>query len=121
MLLVNARAGASRIHGIGLIAQEPIRCGTTIWRFEPGFDLELRETDLQRLSSAARDQVHHYAYYDRSTQCYRLSSDDDRFTNRSDSPNTRLRGPGACAEHDIKPGEEITIDYRELGMSPPVT
>ena len=39
MLLVDARAGLSEVHGIGLIAQEFIPRGTRIWTFQEGFDL----------------------------------------------------------------------------------
>lgn len=38
MLHVRARAGASKVHGVGLIAQEFIATGSRIWEFVPGFD-----------------------------------------------------------------------------------
>lgn len=38
MILIPARVAASRIHGLGLFAVEPIPRGTPVWRFVPGFD-----------------------------------------------------------------------------------
>ena len=117
MLLVNARAGQSSIHGIGLIAQELIPKGTTIWTFKEGFDLVIPEQDLPLLSTAARDQVIWYAYYEEDLESYILSSDDDRFTNHSDTPNTANKGDDTYALVDIHPGTELTCDYRPLGAT----
>ncbi|MBI5757401.1 MAG: SET domain-containing protein-lysine N-methyltransferase, partial [Planctomycetales bacterium] len=41
MLLVNASAGTSGIHGIGLIANEFIPAGTVVWVLKPDLDLVL--------------------------------------------------------------------------------
>jgi len=120
MLLVNARAGMSSIHGYGLIAQEFIPRGTIIWRFQPGFDVVIPEAEIERLSPAARDQVLYYAYFDKQNHSFILSSDDDRFTNHSDEPNSTSKahcdGDFVVAIRDIQPGEEITINYREIGV-----
>ncbi len=117
MLLVNARAGVSKIHGIGLIAQEFIPKGTRIWRFQSGFDLMLSEEQLQPLSAPAQQHVRYYAFYDPEKRAYVLSGDDDRFTNHSDEPNTENVYTGAgdfetSASRDIQAGEEITWNYR---------
>jgi SET domain-containing protein len=112
MLLVNARAGQSKIHGIGLIAQEFIPKGTKIWTFCDKFDLVISEDDMAKLSGPARDQVIWYAYYDPELRVYVLSSDDDRFTNHSDEPNTENIGEDTFASVDIPAGTEITWDYR---------
>jgi SET domain-containing protein len=114
MLLVNAQAGPSGIHGIGLIAQEFIPKGTKIWHFMPGFDVSIPEADLQRLSPAARRQLFYYAYFHLGTRTFVLSSDDDRFTNHSDTPNTEPMDDYTIATRDIHPGEDITIDYSDL-------
>ena len=111
MLLVDARAGLSEIHGIGLIAHEFIPKGTCIWKFQEGFDLAIPEEEISKLSGPARDQVIWYAYYEKSTEEYILSSDDDRFTNHSDTPNSANLGEETYAIVDIHPGVEITWDY----------
>ena len=42
---------------------------------------------------------------------------DDRYTNHSDNPNTGMEGcDDMIALRDIHPGEEITCDYRHVGM-----
>ncbi len=114
MLLINARAEPSKIHGLGLIAKQPIPRGTTVWRFKSGFDVKLPETMLDELSAAASGQVLHYAYFHEETRTYVLSSDDDRFTNHSDNPNTEINDDCTVAARDIAEGEEITCNYNQI-------
>ena len=89
MLLVKARVGTSNIHGFGLIAQEFIPKGTCIWRFQPGFDLLIGEDEFLTLTAPAQQQIRHYAFFDEARRVYVLSSDDDSFTNHSDTPNSK--------------------------------
>ena len=116
MLLVNAKAGPSRIHGMGLIAQEFIPQGTEIWHFMPGFDVIIPEKFLEHLSLVAREQVFYWAYFNVATRTFVLSSDDDRFTNHSNEPNTCLVRGRVVTGRDIYCGEEITCDYTQLGL-----
>lgn len=116
MLLVKTRIGPSRIHGIGIFAAQFISKGEGLWRFEPGFDLELSKDDILRLSPPAQEQVLKYAYLDKELNKYILCSDDARFFNHSKAPNTREvkseDGYGiTVALKDIHEGEEITCDY----------
>lgn len=114
MLRINARKGPSRIHGFGLIAQEFIPAGSVIWEFVDGFDLRISPGQLASFSAATRLQVLQYAYRDPESRCYFLSSDDDRFTNHSASPNTVTFEHRTIAVSDIFAGEEITANYAEL-------
>lgn len=117
MLLVNARAGQSAIHGLGLIAKEFVPAGTVVWQFTPTFDVEIPEADLMLLSPTAQAQVRHYAEFLPGRRAFRLSSDDDRFCNHSDTPNLIAHGVDAMvAARDISPGEEVTCDYRHFIM-----
>lgn len=117
MLLINARKGPSRIHGLGLFANEFIPAGTVMWVLRPEFDVVLTEEQFQSLSPVAQEQVRYYCYYDPRHRTYVLSSDDDRFTNHSDQANSVLDADGmsTVALRDIHSGEEITWDYRAWG------
>lgn len=118
MLKVDARVGVSRIHGLGLIAHQRIPVGTVVWEFQPGFDLEFTEDDLNQLSEAARRQVLHYCTGDfcPTRRVWTLSGDDARFTNHSDDPNTQNSDGGQCtvAVREIRVGEEITWNYNSF-------
>jgi hypothetical protein len=114
MLLVNASAGRSRIHGKGLIARELIPAGTLVWVLQKGFDVELTKEQLEGLAPTAREQVARYIYTDVATGNYILCSDDAKYMNHSDSPNTRTEGQQTVAIADIQPGQEITCNYFEF-------
>ena len=114
MILVNASRGNSRIHGKGLIAREPIRIGTIIWVLQPGFDVVLTRAQFEELNANSRDQIGRYIYTDVATGNYILCSDDARFMNHSDTPNTRTEGNQTIAIADIRPGDEITCNYYEF-------
>lgn len=114
MLLVNASAGKSRIHGTGLIANEAISTGTVIWVFKPGFDMSLTKAQLDGLSPVVQEQIRKYIYIDVVTGMYILCNDDALFMNHSDQPNTSTQGDRTIAVRDIDCGGEITGDYREF-------
>ena len=121
MLLVKTKIKPSKIHGIGLFADQFIPKGMIVWRFTPGFDLEVSKKALLKLSKPSREQFFNYCYQDYKTRKYILNFDDARFFNHSEKPNTRdirpidssLVGSEMIAIKDIKNGEEITYNYKE--------
>lgn len=115
MLRVHATAQPSPIHGYGLYAQQHIKSGEMIWAFDPPFDVRFTEDDLKRLSPHAQRQVRYYSSFEAINGCYLLTGDDDRFINHSDTPNATDGGDAITALCDITPGEEITLDYGQLG------
>lgn len=124
MLLVKTRINKSQIHGFGLFAAEPIARGTPIWRFTPGFDLDLDPAALSSQPAAFREMLLHYGYIDSRINRYILCCDDARFINHSDTPNIRsdlsLDHYGVdVATRDIANGDELTIDYESIEGSRP--
>ena len=114
MLMVNASAGRSRIHGKGLIARELIPACTLVWVLRSGFDVELTKQQFEELAPHAREQVARYIYTDVATGNYILCSDDAKYMNHSDTPNTRTEGHQTVATTQIEPGQEITCNYYEF-------
>jgi uncharacterized protein len=119
MLLVPVRVGPSPLHGLGAFAVAPIPEGTAIWRFTPGFDLDLDPAVLDEQPEHFRAVLLHYGYIDPRLNRFILCCDDARFLNHSDAPNV---GPGFerdphgvdVAVRDIRPGEELTVDYQHV-------
>ena len=119
MFTVRTKLAPSQIHGLGTFADEDIPCGSMIWAFDPGFDVEFSLDDLGDLSSFVRQRVMHYSYVSKETGKGILCADDARFMNHSSQPNTasRMDGRGhevTVASRDIAAGEEITCDYYEF-------
>lgn len=113
-MLVKTKIGPSQIAGIGLFADQFISKGTPVWKFEPGFDLQINEEQFAELSEQAKKNVLNYCYFNDKTKMYVVCSDDVRFFNHSETPNCSS-GPDDnhidVALRDIKPGEELTQNY----------
>jgi len=124
MLLVPVRVGPSAIHGLGVFTTEPIAAGTVVWRFTPGFDLELDPRRVDEQPPLLRGVLLHYGYIDPRRQRYILCCDDARFLNHSECPNL---GPRFDADPwgidvalgSIAAGEELTLDYQAVEGSRP--
>jgi SET domain-containing protein len=119
VLLVPVVVGKSAIHGLGAFALETIPRGTTVWRFTPGFDLDLDPDLLEAQPAHFRRVLLHYGYIDRRLRRFILCCDDARFINHSDTPNLGSEVAGDrygvdVAVRDIAAGEELTIDYERI-------
>ena len=114
MLLVNASAGESRIHGRGLFARERIPANTIIWLLTPGIDIEMTSSEFDSLEPAFRDAIRRFVYTELETGKIVLCADEARYMNHADRPNTRTVGRQTIAIADIQPGEEITCNYAEF-------
>lgn len=119
MLHVKTILDKSSIEGIGLFAAQFIPKGATIWSFHEGFDVRVTKEIISRLPNPAQEAFLKYAYLNDETGKYVYCSDDARFFNHSETPNTcDAESPDGdedgltIASRDIFLGEEITCDYR---------
>lgn len=123
VLLIPLRCDRSPLHGLGLFAISPIRAGTPIWRFIPGFDQSFTPHQLDQLPDPARSHVQHYGYFDAHAGHWVLNGDLTIFMNHSATPNTGAPASpaGAATEtialRDIPAGEEVTCDYHAFDAS----
>ena len=113
MLLIRTKLNKSKIEGIGLFADEFIKKGTKIWEYESSIDLSILKEEIEKLSKPSKEQLYKYAYLDKERNKYLLCGDDARFLNHSSSPNCdeATDNNSTFALRDIKPGEELTINY----------
>lgn len=117
MFLIKTCLDKSPIHGIGVFAVTGIPGGAPVWRFEPLFDKTIREADLARFPEHVQEHVRIHAEHFPELGVYRLSSDEDKYMNHSSDPNLRVTEDDfLVATRDIAPGEELTIDYGQIGM-----
>lgn len=108
MLLIKTKIGVSKIHGIGLFADEDIQANRLI--FEEGeFTSKFSIEKYNSLPEIQRHFLDVYSYL--RDGFYHLSLENDRFMNHADNPNTFEDGPRTYAAIDIKKGEELTCNY----------
>ena len=124
MMLVKSRVAPSGIHGMGLFAVEFIRCGTAIWRFQPGFDHDFSPEQFAALPLLAREHTRWFCFVSKDNGHVILSGDHACFINHSPTPNTGSpKNPvptgTTVAGRDIGADEEITCNYFDYDADTP--
>ena len=119
MLTIKTYLDKSTIHGIGVFTSELVSKGQKIWVWEKDLEIIVPHEFLAKLPEPAREYIKGFGYLDKEYGSYVLEFDNARFMNHSDDPAVRLfrndKGEYVmCAMRDLKPGDEITSDYREF-------
>jgi hypothetical protein len=119
LLQVPTHLRPSSIHGIGVFAAGWISAGSEVWRFSPGFDLDLDPSVVETLPKHLQDWFAHFGYVDFHLDRLVVCLDNARFINHSPAPNLRSdysadRYGADFAARDIEAGEELTADYAEF-------
>lgn len=121
MLTVKTKLKEIPGKGIGLIADQKIKKGQTVWTYNPIIDIKIKKKDIPKEAKVFFDI---YAV-DRGGDYLFLNTDNARFINHSKKPNTKNLGSfkdnitpkDNIALHDIHKGEEITIDYDTIDVN----
>jgi SET domain-containing protein len=119
MLTVKTKVDKSKIHGLGVFADQNIPKGTIVWMFKEGIDTKYTKEQFESMTKEQQKDIIHFSYYDINLNCYIHSFDDSRYVNHSDNPNLSSHYDEhyvegySYANRDIKIGEELTDDYYE--------
>lgn len=100
--------------GVGLFSTESLPLGK-VWHIdELEFDKEYSLDFVKE--NGLLDYFYHYATFNKEKNSFYLCSDNARFINHSDTPNTWYdKENGHCVTTKvIEAGEEITCDYRNI-------
>ena len=102
--------------GIGLFADQDVKKGNLIWQFDENFDQLI---DPGVVPSFAKKFFDRAAPLSFASNKYILCLDDARFMNHSEEPCIKVvyennHEESDYAARDIKKGEEITINYRDI-------
>jgi uncharacterized protein len=114
MLQIETELKAVERKGIGLFTKEYLPIGK-VWHVdETEFDKVYTREFIEQ--KGLLKYFYHYATWDKETDTFYLCSDNARFVNHSEEPNTFYdKEKGHCiAIKPIQKGEEITCDYRNI-------
>lgn len=113
MNVVKTYVAPSTIDGLGMFAGEFIPKGALIWRLD-GIDIITNDEQLEslKLNINQRQYIDKYSYQHETY--YVFCSDDQKYCNHSDTPNTMCDYKTQVATRDIEKGEEITCNYAEF-------
>jgi|APLak6261682215_1056145.scaffolds.fasta_scaffold02099_4 hypothetical protein len=119
MLVVETYLSESRGKGIGIFAKYDIPKDSIWWIRNENFDKVITPGELHSYDELAKQFIKEYGFLE-ATGNWHLCIDNARFSNHSDLPNTfnNWNESGelvSCiAIKDIKAGEEILCDYKEI-------
>lgn len=122
MLIVDTYLKPSEGKGIGLFAKTDISKGMTWWIRNELFDKVITLAEIDTMNVLAASFIKTYGFLEPAGNWY-LCIDNARFSNHSDSANTynHITKNGklvyCTATIDIKAGEEILCNYRELCLT----
>lgn len=114
MLLVKTKIGRSKIHGIGLFADQFIPKGTVTWKYDPEFDVGFSQKEIDSMPQLQKDYMLYYCYLDKKVKKYILCADNQKFINHSNKKegiNISSTPREDVAARDIEAGEELLCDY----------
>jgi len=103
-----------RPRGFGLFAACPLRAGEIVERYEERAHVLVSRRHVERnWQGLCRQWFHHYAWpvTDNLNVMWSDDPEDWRPINHACDPNTWLDGLDLVARRDIRPGEELTVDY----------
>ena len=116
-MLFKTYVATSSIHGLGLFANEPIPKNSLFWKHDNIIDgwLDIRSVEGKHSYDVFLNHMNYFYCYDRSLDLYIKHADNIIFINHSDKSN--LTSPTKylhITNKDIKVGEEITLNYRDI-------
>lgn len=122
MLLFSTTVLPSPGLGLGLFALVDIPNGEKYWERDERFDKVIPIKEFESYKEIARKYIEYYGFQETENNWY-LCSDNARFTNHSNTPNTTHYHDEkgtliyCTTTKDIKAGEEILCDYKELCLT----
>lgn len=115
MMIIKTSLKEIKGKGIGLICQEKVKKGQSIWRYNPIVDVIINKKDIPKEAG----KFYETYSVDYGNGRVMLNTDNARFMNHSKNPNTKSLGKKKdnIALRNINQGEELTINYKEIDMN----
>ena len=111
MFLIKTYIAKSNIDGLGLFTSDTIQPDQIVARWNPELDRTLHPDIFQSLPVTVQQYIRKHGTRDVNGH-WKLGMDGDQYINHSDKPNLNRTGDVLIAHNIIKPGEELTCDYR---------
>lgn len=109
MLLVKTKVQLSKIHNLGLFADQFIPKGTGIWRFTPSFDQKFTREQILDFPELLQIYMYKYGWRSKKSKLYIFSADDGKYFNHSENPN-------CLSEYRDNEEEVVTMAIRDIPM-----
>lgn len=120
MMTVRCYLAPSGIEGLGVFSSDCISHGEIIWKFDPEFDQVFSSDYIRSQADHVKEFLERYTFpHPNDPRLSVLDSDEGRFMNHSETPNTDFSDPEVgIALRDIMADEELTCDYKQFTIGP---
>lgn len=115
MLRVKTQLAPSKIHGLGVFADEPIRAGQTVWELDQLLDLRISDLVFAALPAQTQAYIRRHCYVNYGAPHeFVMCFDDARFINFAANPSLQLANDNTpnsplIAARDIAVWDELTV------------
>jgi SET domain-containing protein len=111
----------SKIHGIGLFADEDLQPGQLVYTASPALDVDIPMEEFEALDEKGKQEIRQWGFLMEPEDVWHVDFDISRFVSQSFEPNL-IQDPNhqetyLVAAREIKAGEELTQNYLEPGVS----
>jgi len=111
--------------GLGVFSTGDVGAGEEVFSWDPQVDSEYSGEYLDGLSPEESEEFQDLASWD--GEVWSLAGDNGAYFNHSEDPNVEVVPRGGVrparwarvAARDIRPGEEMTMDYSQVGSDVP--
>jgi len=124
MLLFRTTLKPSKLHGLGVFTQQPIKPGQQVYAFDLRVDRKFRKAEILELPLAVQVYLYHHVWKSKTSGLYCIHGDDSTYINHSVTPNLEILHEKDAANYGwehwavaakyIAAGEELTRDYTQF-------
>lgn len=114
MLTVKTYLRDTKKKGIGLFAEENIPSGKIVHKTDTLFNKIFSVEEIEKFTDIQKEFYEKYMIHNKDGSAL-LDLDNARFINHSYDPNLCTTSEACIAIRDIWKGEELTLDYTQIG------
>ncbi|MFA6190436.1 MAG: SET domain-containing protein [Candidatus Staskawiczbacteria bacterium] len=117
MIHIVYKVKPSKVHGVGLFADQDIKKGDLIYTPNSLLDVDLTEEQFKKLSPSEQKEVEYYGYLNKKTNKWHVAFEMIRILNHGSNGKanvTQNEDMIMTAKRGIKKGEELLQDYIEI-------
>ena len=118
MIHIKYRLKNSKIHGVGLFANENIKKGSLVYSTSPLLDVNISKDKFKSLDDKEKQEIRWWGFWDAPNNVWHVDFDVSKFINHSFNGNLTQdknnKDAYLATSRNIKLGEELTQNYLEF-------
>lgn len=118
MIHIKYKLGKSKLHGIGLFAEENLKKGQVIYTASPLLDVDISKQQFNSLDEKEQREIKYWGFWDEPNNVWHVDFDNSKFINHSFEPtltqDSKHKDAYLVTTKNIKKGEELTQNYLEF-------